>query len=51
LHQRIKVAAQQVCGDGYEPGDLARASDYHRCVNVAADKALEKVQVASSQVR
>jgi long-chain acyl-CoA synthetase len=51
LHRRIKVAAQQVCGDGYEPGDLARASAYHRCVNVASEKALEKVQVALSQVQ
>ncbi len=51
LHQRIKVAAQQVCGDGYEPGDLSRASSYHRCVNAAAEKALEKVQVSLSQVQ
>jgi UrcA family protein len=51
LHRRINVAAQQVCGNGYEPGDLSRASAYRRCVNAAADKALEKVQVALSQVQ
>jgi UrcA family protein len=50
LHRRIKMAAQQVCGHGFEPGDLARAASYHRCVNAAAEKALEKVQVASSEV-
>jgi UrcA family protein len=47
LHRRIKAAAQQVCGDGYQPGDIARASVYRSCVNTAAEKALEKVQVAS----
>jgi UrcA family protein len=51
LHRRINVAAQQVCGDGYEPGDLSRVSSYHRCVNAASEKALEKVQVALSQVQ
>jgi long-chain acyl-CoA synthetase len=51
LHRRINAAAQQVCGDGYEPGDLSRALAYHRCVNSAAEKALEKVQIALSQVQ
>ena len=51
LHRRIKAAAEQACGDGYQPGDLARASVYHRCVNAASERALQKVQVASSQVQ
>jgi UrcA family protein len=51
LHRRINSAAQQVCGDGYEPGGIARASVYRHCVHTAADEALEKVQVALSRVQ
>ena len=51
LHRRIKAAAEQVCGDGYQPGDIARASVYRHCVNTAAEKALAKVQVTLSQVQ
>ncbi len=42
LHQRIRAAAKHVCGDGSQPGDLARVAAYHRCVRTAADKALAK---------
>jgi UrcA family protein len=51
LHRRIKAAAEQACGEGYQPGDLARASVYYRCVNAASERALQKVQVAFSQVQ
>jgi UrcA family protein len=51
LHRRIKSAAKQVCGDGFEPGDIARASVYRQCVRTAANKALEKVQLAEAQVQ
>jgi UrcA family protein len=42
LRQRLRLAAEQVCGDG---GGFALAARQHRCVLDAVDKALAQVEL------
>ena len=51
LHRRIKSAAQIVCGGNDEMRDPILAMPYQSCVSAATSKALEKVQLATTQVR
>ncbi len=51
LHRRIRWAAEIVCGGSDELRDPIRAVHYHACVSDATNRALEKVQLTTAQLR